>query len=1049
MAGDTSVTTTVTDNDTETTLTLNNVTVDEGAGTATLSGTLSSAPTDEPLVIALDNGATLTFGIGETTATSTPFAVQGDDVYLDGETITVNASVQSGGDEFENLNVGDTATVTVNDTIDTTTVTIKASIIKTATVTVDNVNDNDSFTIKALKPDNSLGEISTYQDSWRDGFGVQGSASGNNAELGFDNQNGSEKLIVEFNNAVQSIDVALAWRNPHETAKVEFFDSNNEKVGYAVVEGQSPDAIVTYYNADGQQVGDVVNMGSRFGTDAIDSSYIFAMPDGQSFNSAVFSAVDVEDDYLIHSISYQEVVGADVTTVDGPTDITFVVETSNPPDASQYDFETTFPTATFDVDGTTYTVYLDRDGVGTKTVPVAGDQDLTAVVTEVNGNFEHVELPASVTLYKGLLKVDDNGDNTVNGGQGGDVIVADEGGASVNVQPGKNYNVALIVDTSGSMQYGLNGDGLFSNNPDEINDSVYAASRMKLIKDSLLQLAEQLKNHDGIINVSLIAFDTDVELKASIQNLSENNIDDLLTAIGRAKTEGLQALGGTNYESAFIGASQWFAGQPSENEGFGNLTYFLTDGDPSRSNSGTNGSVGTDPKDMLDAIEAFAPLSAVSSVHAIGIGDGVTVDNLKYFDNTEEGSLVKAPFGMPEEVLADFSNNGGWNNANNWSMSSSGGTLNREGNSNRYMKISDTSVDNAAYTVATPQFDVGEDENAGISFSYIFRDGYDSAAWKLQKLNDNNWIDVENQGGALGYSYNWNSAASGALEQGEYRIVYSVNDATTYLGDATLYIDNIKLTPYVLQGEVSIVNSAKELNAALVSGSTNTELAELGDDVVDGGDGNDIIFGDAINTDALDWEGRELPDGSGMAALKEYLRVSNDGVEPTEQQLYDYIKTNHEELNVSGDARGGNDELYGGKGDDILHGQGGNDLLVGGEGDDLLYGGAGADTFKWEFGDQGSPEQPATDTVMDFNADEGDALDISELLGGDVDENNLGDYVQAEVKDGSTTLHINTEGKLNEDGGNADQHIVLKGVDIGTDPSAFLQSLLKTDPTGD
>jgi hypothetical protein len=123
--------------------------VNEGAGTATISATLSNAPTDEPLEIALDNGATLSFGVGETSATSTEFNIQDDDVYLDGETITVNASVTSGGDEFENLNVDDTATVNVSDTTDTATVDLNApeQVTEgediTVTATVDNAPETD------------------------------------------------------------------------------------------------------------------------------------------------------------------------------------------------------------------------------------------------------------------------------------------------------------------------------------------------------------------------------------------------------------------------------------------------------------------------------------------------------------------------------------------------------------------------------------------------------------------------------------------------------------------------------------------------------------------------------------------------------------------------------------------------------------------------------------------------------------------------------------------------------------------------------------------
>lgn len=54
-------------------------------------------------------------------------------------------------------------------------------------------------------------------------------------------------------------------------------------------------------------------------------------------------------------------------------------------------------------------------------------------------------------------------------------------------------------------------------------------------------------------------------------------------------------------------------------------------------------------------------------------------------------------------------------------------------------------------------------------------------------------------------------------------------------------------------GEVAIVTEASQLTAALQGGSTVTELLAVGNDTVDGGDGNDIIFGDVINTDHLAW----------------------------------------------------------------------------------------------------------------------------------------------------------------------------------------------------
>lgn len=78
----------------------------------------------------------------------------------------------------------------------------------------------------------------------------------------------------------------------------------------------------------------------------------------------------------------------------------------------------------------------------------------------------------------------------------------------------------------------------------------------------------------------------------------------------------------------------------------------------------------------------------------------------------------------------------------------------------------------------------------------------------------------------------------------------------------------------------------------------------------------------------------------------------------------------HGDFDSDGEIRGsaGNDTLYGFDGDDFLYGFGGNDTL---------YGGAGADTFCFE--SQGAAD---FDRIEDFNAGDGDALDISDLLTG-------------------------------------------------------------------
>lgn len=172
-----------------------------------------------------------------------------------------------------------------------------------------------------------------------------------------------------------------------------------------------------------------------------------------------------------------------------------------------------------------------------------------------------------------------------------------------------------------------------------------------------------------------------------------------------------------------------------------------------------------------------------------------------------------------------------------------------------------------------------------------------------------------------------------------------------------------------------MVANATDLTAALKGVSTDIKQDPVGSDVVKGGNGDDILFGDTLNTDALQWSGRAAyPAGSGLAALKAYLKSEvTAGVDPTDEQIYAYLRENHAQFNVSGDLRGGHDILDGGAGNDILYGQGGRDTLRGGAGDDILYGGTGADTFVWKQGDTGN------DSIKDFSIAAGDKIDLSGL----------------------------------------------------------------------
>ncbi|MCO7227617.1 VWA domain-containing protein, partial [Halomonas sp. CnH100-B] len=1030
-----SATGTITDSIDITKLTLSDVVVNEGTGTATISATLSH-PAGKEFTVTLSNGATITFASGATESTSSAFAVQGDDVYLDSESYEVSV-IDSGNHDFESLDISDKATVTVNDTIDTTTVSISAIVTKTSEINVGNVDTTSSFTVTAYKGNGDVGQISKVTGTDHDGFGVVGSSSGGGAssELGYVGNGQSEKITVDFNNQVKSFDVQFAWRNNAEKARVDFFDDEENSLGWAIVSGggSSTDALVTYYDAQGNVTKTEHAPG---GSDRVDNAYTFEPGSGLLFTRAEFTAVGHDDDYLIHAIKYKEVLSEDAATIDGPSDVVFDIQTSNPPDVSQYDFEYTFPTALVEVGGTQYLVNLDRNGKGTLSVNADGSGDLTATVLEVNGNFESVAVPASITLYKGLLVVgsnlDDDGSqdtppahNTPNpqepnsgviqGGSGNDVIIGDVGGAKVTVEPGGNYNIALIVDVSGSMGNASGTAGL---------------TRMELAKQALSQLVTELAGHSGVINIALIPFagSSQTSIKASVKDLQNG---DLLKSLTDA-IDALSANGGTNYSAAFDNAKQWFGGSDAK-PGYENLTFFLTDGDPTYFGSNDQGTGNSTTADVLRAsIEAYESLVQTSGtkVFGVGIGNGVNEEYLNFFDNTN--SLGQGAVSFTESAsLADFSgSNDVLDKASNWSGAGSNGRFVVD---QGYLQISD-SRNQGGFSVTSDQFNVAAD-GSQIRFAYFTAsNSSDVFGYQLQKLDGGSWSSLVNS--SL-------SRTSGStividdLSAGDYRLVYSVDDRSNNNSNATMYVDEISLVSPVLVtaaiGQPQIVNTADELSVALNQGSTELEQADVGDDILRGGDGDDIIFGDAIFTDNLTWEGRdpsELPEGSGLKALKAFLE-DDLGRAPTSDDIYNYIKDNYESLVDPDPVKGG------------------NDTLIGGQGDDILIGGLGADTFKWELNDQGSTDQPANDTVMDFNASAGDVLDISELLQNEENAADLSTYIVAEEEGADTVLYISSDGNLAGDKENADQVVRLEGKSFsdfgGGSAQDVIQHMLNND----
>ncbi|MGL6620440.1 retention module-containing protein [Aeromonas veronii] len=732
-------------------------------------------------------------------------------------------------------------------------------------------------------------------------------------------------------------------------------------------------------------------------------------------------------------------VDVDLKDIDGSERFTDLTITGLPTGAVvqggslQADGSWKVPASMLDQDGkVSLQVELPVGSQNIKVTVVAGSQEYDMDDLPIAGQVKYTEADTGFMVKPS----NPNGDNTVEGGRGDDVLLGDIGGIKTSVDPGKNYNIALIVDTSGSMKFGLDGR----------EDPPAGQDRMTLTINALKALANQLAGHDGVVNVTLIGFSSSANSLLTLNKLTQSNVQDLIKQISSLKADGA-----TNYEDAFIKAAAWFNSQPGSGSGktFENLTYFLTDGNPTVYNGDTSGSGGTtNDIDMQKAIDAFANLSGQSEVKAIGIGNGVTQGNLAYFDNTKvvgSGSKYENA-----QLLNDFSGNTGPWSASSWSKTGdSSGSVDISGGRLTLTDKGDNGVSvfrSEKLTVAAGtglRFDLstGNDFGRGDTFSV-----------QLQRWNGSAWVNV---GAAVTSAGTVNS---GALAAGDYRYVFTVNEDDS--GDsATLLIDDLNKVmggrPPV--GQPDIITTADQLKAVLVGSSTTNTPAEVGADALHGGAGNDILFGDAINTDHLPWGTAGNPtkpadwvNGKGLDGLTQFLTLKN-GYAPSSLELYEYIKGNANSLDVAGDTRGGNDKLHGGLGDDILFGQGGNDELYGDDGNDILYGGTGSDKlygglgndiltggegkdfFVWSQGDA-SASNPAVDTVTDFKPSLSDPtlrdkLDLSDLLDHDGSKTESLLKSLLSVSADSQGVHLKVSDSV---GGSVTQEIVLSGHTFGS-----------------
>ncbi|MCS6180308.1 VCBS domain-containing protein, partial [Shewanella baltica] len=523
------------------------------------------------------------------------------------------------------------------------------------------------------------------------------------------------------------------------------------------------------------------------------------------------------------------------------------------------------------------------------------------------------------------------GDQNLNFGNEHNIVVGDLDGSVI--LPGQNYNIAFMVDSSGSIN----------------------SATLSTMTDQLAQVFETLKasagsNGAGVVKLFLVDFDSHGNKSISVDLSSPNALSQLQTIL-----QSMVSGGNTNYEDVFKTTANWFSSADATgNAGATNLAYFITDGQANRYN--TN--------------EGSNPL----------IDDWINNSKDVYLNTLLQNGYI------PGQVYK--SNN---------------------------------------YTIINAAGEVFKIDTQGKSSLIGYMRPNGTGTYEYSSLGNNSGsIDSQSQ---IGFAF---LSALG------------VTVAAIGMGSS---LNNSDLLPYDSDGHIQTGVNAEDLADAII-GTPITQLP--GSDTINGGNGDDILFGDAINFNGIS--------GQGYVAIKDYVADQLGVAAVTDAQVHRYITEHASDFDQSGASdkadiliggqgndilygQGGNDQLYGGNGNDLIFGGAGNDTIIGGLGNDKLTGGTGADTFVWQAGESG------TDHITDFNIHE-DKLDLRDLLQGE-NTNTLDSYLNFSLNSsGSTVIDIDA----NQDGV-FEQHIILDGVNLfdeygSTNDAGIINGLLGSNNDG-
>ncbi|MBO2609446.1 retention module-containing protein, partial [Shewanella algae] len=264
--------------------------VNEG-GSITYTAVVDNAPLESDLVLTLSNGATIVIPVGQTSGSVTVDAPS-DDVYLDSEVLNVGVTESQGGN-YENLDLGNSVDTQVNDTIDTTTVTLTAPAEVneggqiTYTATVNNAPETDlvltlsngaSITIAAGQTSGTVTVDAPTDDVYQDGetltVNVTGAQGGNYENLDLGNS-----VDTQVNDTIDTTTVTL-------TAPAEVNEGG--QITYTATVNNAPETDLVLTLSNGASI--TIAAGQTSGTVTVDAPSDDVFVDAETLTVGIDSA---------------------------------------------------------------------------------------------------------------------------------------------------------------------------------------------------------------------------------------------------------------------------------------------------------------------------------------------------------------------------------------------------------------------------------------------------------------------------------------------------------------------------------------------------------------------------------------------------------------------------------------------------------------------------------------------------------------------------------------------------------------------------------------